>query len=136
MPRANSIPSTPPPTWHTVPAMLDFSQDEHDDQHTTEGLAPGEPQCRPLLSNPDTHTAPPLQHILDLVLNDNDARCTASRHANTAAGSITRHRHHQDLRTAVDSQAAPAPSHAHTLQPYTDSYFTVTGLSPSTSVGP
>ena len=61
-----------------IPAMLDFSQDDRNDQHTTEGLAPGEPQCRSLPSDPDTHTTPPLQHNLDLVLNDNDARFIVS----------------------------------------------------------
>ena len=88
--------------------------------------------------NPDdTHTAPPLQHNLDLALNDNDARLMASRHANTAAGSVTRRRRHPDLVAAVDSQAARAPllRRTRTLPPYTDSYYTVAGLSPSAFAG-
>ena len=89
--------------------ILDFSQEDHDDQHMTETPTPGAPQYRPLPSNPDTHTDPPLQHNLDLALNDNDAHFMASRHANTAAGSITRRRRHQNLVAAVDSQAPPAP---------------------------
>ena len=82
MPRSHSLPSRVPPAWHATPViLLDFSQYEHDDLHVAEGQAPGEPQCRSLLLNPDTRTAPLLQHNLDLGLNDSDARFIASRHA-------------------------------------------------------
>ena len=61
MPRSLSLPSRVPPAWHAAPAILDFSQGDHDDQHVAEGQSHGEPQCRPLLLDPDTRTAPPLQ---------------------------------------------------------------------------
>ena len=88
MSRSHSLPSRVPPAWHAAPATLNFSQYDHDDQHVTEGQSPGESQYRPLLLNPSTRTAPPLQHNLDLVLNDSDARFIASRHATTAAPTI------------------------------------------------
>ena len=77
---------------------------------------------------------------LDLVLNDNDARCIASRHANTATGSITPHtapappRLSNDRRRLAGGPRTPA-CRAHTLPPHTGSYSTVTGLSPSASAG-
>ena len=85
MSRSHSLPSRVPPAWHATPVILDFSHCDHDDRHVAEGQTPGEPQCRPLLLKPDTRTAPLLQHNLDLVLNDSDARFIASRHATTAA---------------------------------------------------
>ena len=109
MSRSHSLPSSPPPAWHVAPAILDFSQDDHDDLHGSEERPPSGPQYRLLLLNPGTRTAPPLCHNLDLALNDSDVRFIASRHAATAASSDARRRRHQHLVTAVDSPTAPAP---------------------------
>ena len=94
MPRSHSLPSRTPPGWHVTPTILDFSQDDHGDLHGSDGRSPCGPQYRPLLLNPDTRTAPPLHHNLDLVLNDSDARFIASRHAATAARFDARRRRH------------------------------------------
>ena len=111
MSRSHSLPSRVPPAWHATPVILDFSQCDHDDLHVAEGQTPGEPQCRPLLLNPDTRTAPLLQHNLDLVLNDSDARFIASRHATTAAPIV-----------GVDTRTDP-PTDLESLAGSDDDYF-------------